>query len=102
LKVRYGPKASAQIEEASNYIARDNPRAADAFRARIEVVVSHLARFPFMGREADEANVRSVLLTPFRYRLFMPSGREPTRSCFSAFAIRRAAIDEHRRARNSA
>ena len=70
MKVRYSPRASAQIEEAFDYIARDNPRAAQAFLDRIEAIAALLAQVPGMGREADKANVHSVPLTPFRYRLF--------------------------------
>jgi toxin ParE1/3/4 len=70
VKVRYSATASAQIEEAFDYIARDNPRAAQAFLDRIEAIAALLARVPGMGREADKANVHSVPLTPFRYRLF--------------------------------
>ena len=67
MKVRYSPRASAQIEEAFDYIARDNPRAAQAFLDQLEAI---LAQSPRMGREADKADVHSVPLTPFRYRLF--------------------------------
>ena len=70
MKVRYSPRASAQIEEAFDYIARDNPRAAQAFLDQLEAIAILLAQSPRMGREADKADVHSVPLTPFRYRLF--------------------------------
>ena len=38
VKVRYSAAASAQIEEAFDYIARDNPRAAQAFLDRLEAI----------------------------------------------------------------
>jgi plasmid stabilization system protein ParE len=70
VRIRYSPRASAQIEEAFDYIARNSPTAAQAFLGRIEAIETLLAQFPRMGRDADEANVHSVPLTPFRYRLF--------------------------------
>jgi toxin ParE1/3/4 len=54
-KLRYSLAARRDLREIVAYIAKDNPRAALAFGARIERACLRLARFPRLGA------VRSVL-----------------------------------------
>jgi plasmid stabilization system protein ParE len=52
------------------YIRRDNPTAARAFRARAEKVLRRLERFPASGRaipEFPELPHREVIVRPYRF-----------------------------------
>ncbi len=66
MKVRFGPRAVAQIEDVPAQVRQHSPRAAAAFRDRIEHLTRLLATTPRMGQPTDEVNVHS----PFGYRLF--------------------------------
>ncbi len=46
---RISPQADADLESICNYVARDNPEAADRLDTRIHTVLQLLAQFPGMG-----------------------------------------------------
>lgn len=63
-------RASIQLESAQDYIANDDPHAADAFLDRILEMVDELLRFPEIGRvipEYENPNFRERIIG--RYRL---------------------------------
>jgi plasmid stabilization system protein ParE len=49
MKYRISFRANADIESVCDYIAKDNPEAAERLDARIHEVIRLLARFPGMG-----------------------------------------------------
>jgi plasmid stabilization system protein ParE len=51
VRVEWLEKALKNLEDEANYIALENPQAADDFADAIFASVDHLARFPAMGRE---------------------------------------------------
>ena len=53
MKVRYSPRALAQLEEIHTSIAEYNPRAAAAVVARIQDLCEKLGEFPGMGAATD-------------------------------------------------
>jgi plasmid stabilization system protein ParE len=64
MKVRYSPRALAQLEEIHKYIAEYNPRAAAAVVARIQDLCEKLGEFPGMGAATDhhaDARMRHFL-----------------------------------------
>jgi toxin ParE1/3/4 len=51
MRVEWLEKALKNLEDEANYIALENPKAADDFSDAIFVSVDGLAQFPSMGRE---------------------------------------------------
>ena len=70
MKVRYSPRALAQLEEIHRYIAQHNPRAATAVVARIEELCEKLGEFPGMGAATDQPGVRLVPVVRYPYLIF--------------------------------
>jgi addiction module RelE/StbE family toxin len=70
MRVSYSPRAIAQIEEITSYIARDNPAAAAAMLERIERLTRLLSRFPLMGRATDFPPVRVIGVPQYPYVMF--------------------------------
>ena len=70
MKVSYSPRAIAQITEAFDYIAEDNPAAANDFLLRVESIANLLALRPGIGRMTRKTGVQVIGLQPFRYLLF--------------------------------
>jgi toxin ParE1/3/4 len=67
LEVRWTKRALSQFSEAENYIAKDNPQAANAVAKRIFEATLLLANNPKMGRVGRIHNTRewSVKDTPY-------------------------------------
>jgi plasmid stabilization system protein ParE len=70
MKVSYSPRAVSQITKAFDYIAQDNPAAANAFLIRVESIASLLSARPGIGRMTRKTGVQVVSLQPYRYLLF--------------------------------
>jgi toxin ParE1/3/4 len=70
MKVSYSPRAVTQITQAFDYIAQDDPAAANAFLIRVESIVSLLSVRPGIGRITRKPGVQVVSLQPYRYLLF--------------------------------
>jgi len=70
MKVSYSPRAVAQITEACDYIAKDDPAAAGAFLLRVEAIGSLLSSRPGIGRMTAKTGVQVVSLQPYRDLLF--------------------------------
>ena len=70
MKVSYSPRAIVQITQAFDYIAQDNPVAANAFLLRVESIASLLSSRPGIGRVTRKPGVQVVSLQPYRYFLF--------------------------------
>lgn len=66
----FAPAATADLEAIVDYIAADNPAAADEVVTRLEDLAAHLAERPGMGRARFDLlpNLRSFRLG--RYLLF--------------------------------
>lgn len=63
-----GP-ALRELEEALDYIARDNPEAAERLGRKVHAAVGRLAEFPGSGRVVPELGdplLREVIHEPFR------------------------------------
>lgn len=72
MRLVWAPTAIRHLREAGDFIAQDNPDAADALIARIAKSADTLALLPTSGRAAaDGRRIISVPRTPFRlvYRL---------------------------------
>ena len=77
-KVEFSPQAVLDLEDIADFIAEDNPRAAEAWVDRLVETAEGMTAHPKAGRvvpEVDDTHVREVLLGNYRivYRV------EPTR-----------------------
>ncbi|MBV8836348.1 MAG: type II toxin-antitoxin system RelE/ParE family toxin [Alphaproteobacteria bacterium] len=70
MRVAYSRRAVRQITETFDYIAEDNPAAANTFLVRVEEMASLLALRPGIGRRTQKAGVQVIGLRPYRYLLF--------------------------------
>ncbi len=61
------PRASADVSEIWEFIARDNIERADAFVDRVDEKFRALAAQPLMGRERKELGpgIRSIAMAPY-------------------------------------
>jgi toxin ParE1/3/4 len=67
MKVRWTPRAIALLENARNYISRDNLHAAEQQAMRIQNAAARLQEFPWSGRKGRIAGTRELVIprTPF-------------------------------------
>jgi toxin ParE1/3/4 len=67
VRVRYVPRARAQLRRIGRYIAQDSPTAAQQVVARITEAVDGLATFPTMGRPGRVIGTRELIVpeTPY-------------------------------------
>ena len=70
MKVSYSPRAVAQITQAFDHLAQDNPAVANAFLLRVESIGSLLSSRSGIGRMTRKNGVQVVSLQPYRYLLF--------------------------------
>jgi toxin ParE1/3/4 len=70
MKVRYLPRAFADLEAIHSYIEQRNPEAAVRVAAAIAKSISGLADFPEIGQAVDEENVRVLRSAHHTYNIF--------------------------------
>ncbi len=61
MSYRISPRANADIEAICDYIARDNPDAADRLDDRIHDAITLLAQFPGMGHARTDVKDRRYM-----------------------------------------
>ena len=78
MKVRYTPRARADIEEIIQYIAADNPQAAERLRPVIFETIDLVAAYPYAGiKNVRAPEFRSRLVSRYPYRVhYLLSGGE--------------------------
>lgn len=67
MKLVWTPRALADLDEAAEYIAQDNPQAADRLVRRIEERVLQLQHHPELGRPGHVDGTRELVVTRTRY-----------------------------------
>jgi len=67
VRVRWVRSAVLDLRHVRDYIAADNPDAAERMGARIQSAVAMLARFPQLGRAGRAAGTRELVVagTPY-------------------------------------
>jgi toxin ParE1/3/4 len=70
VRLRYAPRARADIEKIHEYIAQHNKRAATAVVRQIRLTSQLLARYPGLGRETDISGVRVFPTARFPYLVY--------------------------------
>ena len=70
MRVRYTPRARADLQRIHDYIAQFNPAAANRVVGVIERRIDELNRHPAMGQRSDELDTRIVLAIPYPCRIY--------------------------------
>ena len=67
MRVEWLERALKNLEDEANYIALENPEAADEFSEANFASVDNLAQFPAMGREGRAKNTREWVVPNWSY-----------------------------------
>lgn len=67
MRVRWLRKAIASLDAEAEYIAQDNPEAAERTVARIEEAVDRLKQHPALGRPGRVLGTRELIITGTSY-----------------------------------
>jgi toxin ParE1/3/4 len=70
VRLRFSPRAFADIADIHGYIAQHSPRAATAVAAQIRITSQLLARYPALGRETDIPGVRVFPTARYPYLVY--------------------------------
>ena len=70
MKVRYTPKALAQLDQIYSYIEAHDPRAAKRVKARIKQAIERLARHPYSCRASEHPGIRVLSIVRYPYLVF--------------------------------
>ena len=70
MKLRFTPRAIANIVEAIDYIRERNPAAAKRVRAAIYDSLQRLILFPYVGRQQKTPGVRKIVTRKYAYLVY--------------------------------
>jgi plasmid stabilization system protein ParE len=70
VKIRYTPKALAQLDAIYSYIEARDSRAAIAVKSRINRAIGRLARFPYSCRATERPGIRVLSIVRYPYLVF--------------------------------
>jgi toxin ParE1/3/4 len=70
MKLRFTPRATADLGEIADYIHAYNPRAAQRVRAAIYEGLQDLILFPYVGRQQKVEGVRKLVTRKYAYLVY--------------------------------
>ena len=70
MRIRYTPRALADLNRIHSYVAERNPSAAERVVGVVEKRVKGLNDHPEIGYRSDETDVRIILAIPYPYRIY--------------------------------
>lgn len=70
MRLRFTPRATANIIEIADYIRARNPAAAERVRAAIYASLQNLLLFPHMGRRQKAEGVRKLVTRRYGYLIY--------------------------------
>jgi toxin ParE1/3/4 len=70
MKLRFTPRATADLIEITDYLYERNPAAARRVRAAIYKSLQNLLLFPRLGRRQRTDGVRKLVTHPYRYLVY--------------------------------
>ena len=70
MKVRYTPRAIANLDAIFSYIDQSSPAGALRVKSRIQQLIEGLADFPLAGRETGFRKMRVLVAGRFPYLIF--------------------------------
>jgi toxin ParE1/3/4 len=70
MRVRYTPRARADLEEIFEYLKTRQPAAIQSVASAIERQIGWLCSFPYMAPATDEPGVRELTLSRYPYKIY--------------------------------
>jgi addiction module RelE/StbE family toxin len=70
MKLRFTPRATADLAEIADYIHLDNPAAAQRVRSAIYEALQDLILFPYLGRQQKVEGVRKLVTRKYPYLVY--------------------------------
>ncbi len=70
MKLRYTPRAAAELDEILNDIANHSPQGATKVNSRIQSTIELLLQHPHAGRLTSKGRLRRIVATPYPYLIF--------------------------------
>jgi toxin ParE1/3/4 len=70
VKLRYTPRANAELAEVLDYIAERSPQGARRVQMRIQAMTHLLLQYPYVGQLTDLETMRRIVTTPYPYFIF--------------------------------
>jgi plasmid stabilization system protein ParE len=70
MRVRYTPRARADLEGIYEYLKERAPATAQSFKSTIERQIGWLCDFPYMAPTTDEPGIRELTLTRYPYKIY--------------------------------
>jgi len=91
MKLTFSPRATREVNEIYEYIARESPAGAQHVLNRIYAVAKHVASFPNTGSKTKLPDVRVFPTSPYPYLVYFKrlSGRREVRILRVRHAARR-------------
>lgn len=70
MRIRYTPRAQADLDEIFRYLDERSPAGARAVKLRIVRSIERLAHHPYMPAETDEPGVRELAIVRYPYKVY--------------------------------
>ena len=70
MRLRFTPRALANLADLANYLNERNPDAAERVRAAIDASVQLLVEFPYTGRLLHSAGVRRLVTRRYPFLVY--------------------------------
>ena len=70
MKVRYTPRAAAELDTALEYIQTRSPQGAHHVQARIKAIIDLLLQHPHAGQLTSNGRLRRMVTSPYPYLIF--------------------------------
>jgi toxin ParE1/3/4 len=67
MQIKWLPRALRNLEQAHNYIQKENPEAAQKVILRIQLAASQLENYPFMGQLGRIEGTRELVISSTPY-----------------------------------
>jgi toxin ParE1/3/4 len=70
VKLRYTPRAAAELDTVLDYIETRSPQGAHHVQARIQAIIDLLLQHPRAGRLTSKAGLRRMVVSPYPFLIF--------------------------------
>lgn len=70
MRLRYTPRAAAELDEVLAYIKARSPQGARRVQARIQAIINLLLQHPHAGQLTSKGRLRRVIASPYPYLIF--------------------------------
>jgi plasmid stabilization system protein ParE len=70
VKLRYTPRAAAELDAVLDYIGTRSPKGARHVQARIQAIIDLLLQHPRAGRLTSKRGLRRMVVSPYPFLIF--------------------------------